>query len=45
MSENLIIEAWQSHPEMRAEFIEFLAGRYTSLLKGLEDKCIEGGNR
>jgi len=40
---NLIVEEWEAHPEMRSEFIEFLAGRYTSLFKKLEDECLKGG--
>lgn len=40
---NLIIEAWKEHPEMRAEFMQFLAGKYTALYKGLEDECLKGG--
>jgi hypothetical protein len=40
MSDNPIIEAWEEHPEMRPDFIEFLAGRYNSLFKRLEDERI-----
>ncbi|GER92674.1 hypothetical protein A45J_0392 [hot springs metagenome] len=38
---NPIVEAWESHPDMRSEFISFLIGRYKSLFKRLNDEAIK----
>lgn len=44
MSNNAIIDAWEKHPECRAEFVkEILLGRYKSLFERLEEENIKVG--